>query len=190
MNLTTSMATIALATYGPLLMTLIHGADPMAAGFVLAAEAIAWTVAAFALSGAPESRDPFLIGAGIACVAAGVASAVWILPHGPLPLVAIPAALQGFGFGMAWTFVLRRARHLSPADEVERLSGAFSTIGHFGYAFGAALLGILANAMGFGVTMTPPEAAHLAMILFLGCLPAVAIGLYATWQFVRPRPKP
>lgn len=190
MNLTMSMATIGLAAYGPLLMTLIHGAPPLAAGMILAVEAIAWTIAAFVLSGAPERRDPALIATGIACVAAGVATTAWFLPHGPLPLIAIPAALQGFGFGMAWTFVLRRARHLAPTDEVERLSGAFSTIGHFGYALGAALLGILANAMGFSLTMTAPEAAHLATILFLGCLPATAIGLHATWRFVRPRPEP
>src|SRR5690606_2384963 len=134
-------------------------------------------------SGAPEKRDPLHIAVGISCVAAGVTSAIWILPHGPLALIALPSGLQGFGFGLAWTFVLRRARRLTDPDDLDRLSGASSTIGHFGYAFGAALLGILANAMGFSTDMTVSEAAHLARGLFIGCLPALAVGLYATWRF-------
>jgi MFS family permease len=185
MNLAMSVATIALVAYGPLLMVLIHHASPTEAGMVLAVEAIAWTVAAFTFSGALEKRDPLHIAVGISCVAAGVTSAIWILPHGPLALIALPSGLQGFGFGLAWTFVLRRARRLTDPDDLDRLSGASSTIGHFGYAFGAALLGILANAMGFSTDMTVSEAAHLARGLFIGCLPALAVGLYATWRFTR-----
>jgi MFS family permease len=186
MNLTMSVATIGLAAYGPLLMTVIHGASALAAGYVLACEAIGWTLAAILLSGAPERHDPFYIFSGMALVAAGVGAMIFAIPHGPLPLIALAAAVQGGGFGAAWTFVLRRARRLVAADDLERLSGAMSVVGHFGYALGAALLGIVANAAGFAIGNSVAEASTVARWIFTACLPIALLGLFAAGCFVRP----
>jgi MFS family permease len=186
MNLTMSVATIGLAAYGPLLMTTIHGASALAAGYVLACEAIGWTLAATLLSGAPEKHDPFYIFTGMVLVALGVGSMIYAIPHGPLSLVALAATLQGGGFGASWTFVLRRAHRLVEPDDLERLSGSMSVVGHFGYALGAALLGIVANAAGFAIGNSAAEASAVARWIFSACLPVTLLGLFATACFVVP----
>jgi len=186
MNLLLSMATIGLATYGPILMTVIHHIPAITAGYVLAAEAIGWSLTAVALSGAPETQDTRHILGGMVVVTLGVGGMIWAIPHGPVGLIAAFATLQGAGFGSAWTFVLRRARRLVAPDDLERLSGAMSSVGHFGYGLGAALTGIVANAAGFSERAGADEARHVALAVYGFCLPMAILGLGATVRFVRP----
>ena len=75
-----------------------------------------------------------------------------------------------------------------PEHEIQRVSGAIPTVQRIGYALGAAYVGIIANAAGF-LTMTGPEdAASVARILFLSCVPLALIGLGAMLGLVRKHP--
>jgi len=182
-------ATIALSIYGPLIMTRLHGAPILVAGYILALEAVAWAVVAALLSGAPERRDPALIVTGMLCVSLSIAGLAYSVSQGPLWLIAAFAMLQGAGFGMAWTFILRRATALAPPGEVERVSGAIPTVQRLGYALGAAFAGIVANAAGIAAENgTLPSGESLpfaAAAIFLACLPLAALGLLAATRFVR-----
>ena len=109
------------------------------------------------------------------------------VPSGPVWLIALCAALQGAGFGTAWTFILRRATALAPAEETQRVAGAIPTVQRLGYALGAAYLGIVANAAGIDES---PGAASLdvaARAVFLACLPLAVFGLVAAASFVAAR---
>ncbi|MCB2117045.1 MAG: MFS transporter [Rhodobacteraceae bacterium] len=184
MVMMTSAATMGLSAYGPLLMDRIHGTSPLVAGYIVAVISIAWTVAAVLVAGLPERHDPLVIGAGIAMVAASVAVAVYAMPEGPLWLIALGAGMEGFGFGMAWTFILRRGETLvDPADH-DRFAATVPTASRLGYALGASFVGILANRAGFGAGSAPEEAAHVARAIFGGSLPIAALAVLAMARFV------
>lgn len=184
MTLTLAVSAMGLGTYGPLLMTIIHDYPAYVAGYVLASVAIGWSAAAIVLSGSPERYDRFFIAAGLSMVFCSVAGLAYAIPNGPLSVIVVFASLEGIGFGTAWTFVLRRARRLAAQDDVARLSGALPTVSRFGYALGASVCGILANAAGFSVDNTAQQAAHVARTVFIGSLPIALLGLFAMACFI------
>jgi MFS family permease len=182
------MATIPILAYGPLLMTALHGATALEAGYIVACSSIGWTLTAVAVSGAPERHDRHWIAAGMALTAAGVLAYVYAVPHGPLWLIGAVALVEGGGMGLAYTFVLRRITALVPESEVGRVSGAIPTVQRMGYALGAAYVGVVANAGGF-LTMTA-EGREVAVtrLIFASCVPLALVGLVAMWGLVRRQP--
>lgn len=183
-----NIGNMGLATYGPLLLGLIHGVAPLAAGFMVALVSITWTLAAVVVSGGSERRDPIFIGVGMTLVALSVLGFYLSVPTGPLWLVTLSACLEGFGYGMAWSFVLRRNGRFAAPDDAERLSAAQPTIGRLGYALGASVMGIYANLAGFDAGASAAEAAQVARFIFLGSLPFAALSWFAMLRFVSARP--
>lgn len=186
MVMLTSAATMGLTAYGPLLMDRIHAVPALVAGYVVALISIAWTVSAVLVAGAPERRDPAIIAAGITIVAASVALAVHAMPEGPLWLIALGAAMEGFGFGLAWTFILRRGAALAPAEDQDRFAATIPTAARLGYALGASFVGILANRAGFDPEAGVAEARHVARVIFAGSLPVALLAMLAMMRFVAP----
>lgn len=182
------MATVAITAYGPLLLTAIHDASALAAGYVVACSSIGWTITAVLVSGAPERHDRAWIATGMAMTTASILGFTLVVPSGPVWLIALCAIFEGGGFGLAWTFILRRVTALVPEDEVQRVSGAIPTIQRIGYALGAAYVAIIANASGFLTMQSPAEAASVARLLFLASLPLAAIGLVAMAGLLRRHP--
>ncbi|WP_375595560.1 MFS transporter [Algihabitans albus] len=178
-----SAATIPLAIYGPLLITSLHGSSALTAGYIIACSSIGWTLVAVAASGAAERHDPLLIVAGMGLTAASVLGLLYAIPNGPLWLIALFAAIEGGGFGLAWTFILRRARRLAAPGEIERVAGAIPTVQRIGYALGAALIGIVANAAGLADGEGAAVTAGVSSAIFLACLPLAALGLLAAVRF-------
>ena len=187
MVLTVSIATTGLATYGPLLMSLIHATPALVAGYVVAAISIAWTVGAVLTSGLAERHDPKIIAIGICLIFLSVAGAIYAVPNGPVALIALCAACEGLGFGFAWTFILRRTARLAEGDDVDRVSAGLPTLGRLGYALGASVVGILANTAGFSAGAAPEEAARVAAVIFAGSLPFAAIAVLCMIRFVTAR---
>lgn len=185
MILSLSLATIAVTAFGPLLVTAIHNASALTAGYIVACSSIGWTVMAVLVSGSPERLDRLMIALGMALVAASIAGFLYAVPNGPVWLIAVFAAMEGGGFGMAWTFILRRTTALADPREVQRISGAIPTVQRLGFALGAAYIGIVANASGFTAMETRSEAAEVARWIFLACLPFAALGLLAMATLVR-----
>lgn len=188
MILCLAAATIAITAYGPLLVTALHGISALAAGYIIAGASISWTVTAVLVAGAAERHDSRFIAAGLIVVALSVPGFAWSVPNGPVWLIAVCAAMEGGGFGMAWTFILRRATSLAPAAETARIAAAMPTVQRLGYALGAAYVGIVANAAGFAGATDRAGLAHAAATIFLACLPLAALGLVAMARFIAARP--
>lgn len=186
MILCMSIATIAITAFGPLLVTAIHGVSALTAGYIVACSSIGWTVAAVLVSGLPERFDRLLIALGMAVVALSIPGFLYAVPSGPVWLIAIFSAMEGGGFGLAWTFILRRTMGLASAEEAPRLSAAIPTIQRLGYALGAAYIGIVANASGLLSIETAADAARVARWVFASCMPFAAIALIAMTLLVRP----
>lgn len=185
MVLSLSIATIAITAFGPLLVTTIHSASALIAGYVVACSSIGWTVAAVLVSGSPERFDRHLIAAGMSLVALSILGFLYAVPAGPLWLIAVFAGVEGAGFGLSWTFILRRTTALAQPDEVQRISGAIPTVQRLGYALGAAYVGIVANASGLLTITGPGDAGTVARWIFAACLPFAALGLVAMIGLVR-----
>ncbi|MEX3007505.1 MFS transporter [Hoeflea sp. TYP-13] len=175
-------ATTAVTVYVPFLITGLHGVSVLVAGYIIALESIAWTVAALLISGQPQHRDRIFIILGMAIVTVGIAGLIYAVPQGPIWLIAVCACLQGFGFGLAWTFVLRQATTIAPAEETQRVSSALPTVHRLGYGLGAAFMGIVANAA--GIEGGPGPMKFAAAALFVASMPVAFLGLIAAVRFV------
>jgi Na+/melibiose symporter-like transporter len=121
-----SIATIAITAFAPLLITMIHGVSALTAGYILACSSIGWTLTAALVSGSPERLDRLIIALGMLMVVSSIAGFLYAVPNGPVWLIAVFAAMEGAGFGMAWTFILRLTTFLTDPDEVHWIPG-----GHF-----------------------------------------------------------
>lgn len=193
MILSLSLATIAITAFGPLLVTAIHDASALTAGYIVACSSIGWSVMSVLVSGSPQRLDRVFIAAGMLVVTLSIVGFVYAVPNGPVWLIAVSAALEGGGFGMAWTFILRQATALADPTEAQRISGAIPTVQRLGYALGAAYIGIVANASGFLAMNSPEAAAGVARVIFLACLPFALFGLTAMVGLVteaRPQSAP
>ena len=183
-------ATIGLSLYGPLLITRLHGVSALTVGLIMAAEAVTWNLVAIAVSGRPERDDKLLICLGMATVSASIVGFILFIASGPIWLITFCAIMQGAGFGLSWTFILRRATLLAPESENARVAGAIPTLQRVGYALGAAYLAIFANGAGLDRVQSNSikdlnQALSAAHWIFIACLPIAAIGLLAVYQFIR-----
>lgn len=191
MILCLTAATVAMTTFGPLLVTAIHQTSAVTAGYIVACGSIGWSVMAVTVSGTPERLDRLIIALGVGLIVVSVAGLAYAVPHGPVWLIAAFAMLDGGGFGMAWTFILRRTTALASPGEMQRVAGAIPTIQRLGNALGAALLGIVANVTGItrieGAAEAPSAASPVATWVFGASLPLAVLGLVAMVALVRPQ---
>lgn len=179
-----SSATIAFSVYGPLLLTALHEIPALVAGYMIAASSIGWSVMAIVVSGAKERYDGTLILAGVSILTVSVAGLAFAVPHGSLLSVLVFALLEGGGFGLAWTFVLRRVTTLAPSGETARAAAAMPTLQQIGYALGASYVGIVANSAGFADRIARETVEVVGFWIFAACLPLALVGLFAAWRFV------
>lgn len=178
-----SVATTGFWAYGPLLLKIMFGTEPIISGFILAGEALAWSAATMAISGASVAAGRGLIRLGAVLVALGVVGFAVAVPAGSLAGMVMCAVLQGLGFGLSWPAIVQRVvRHADP-DEQILASAAPGTLQNIGYAVGAAASGITANAAGLadGVSVAAAQAAGVGV--FAGFMPVLAVGLLAAWRF-------
>lgn len=178
-------STISFTTYGPLLMGLLHGADPLLGGYMVALESASWSVAAVLFAGAGPAAEPRLIRLGALAIVVGLVGFGLTMPHGPLLTLTPWAVLQGAGFGMSWAFVIRRVVTGAAREDRERASSALPTVQLLGYAIGSALSGLVANALGFADGAALSEARVVGFWIFAAFLPLVLVGLFAAWRLAR-----
>jgi MFS family permease len=178
-----SAATVGLITYGPLILTRLHGLSALDVGLLLLLESVSWSVTAILLSGLPPRLERRAIVAGFTLIAAGVAMAFAAIGSGPVALIAAAAAMMGGGFGIAWSFMVRRAVELAEDGEKGRVAAAMPTVQRFGFALGAAFTGIVANASGFAAAGNDVAIAHSARWVFGLLIVPALFGLLAVGRF-------
>jgi MFS family permease len=181
-----SAATTAFWAYGPLILQIAFATDPLISGYLMAAEAIAWSLCTMLVAGAKPSTDWLIIRLGAALIALSGLGFVLVMPLGTLPGILLCMVLQGAGFGLCWPFVVRRMVVLAPAGERDLAASAAPTVQRIGYAVGAAAAGIAANAVGLGDGTSLAAAQAAAFWVFAAFLPLFAIGGVAALRFTAP----
>ncbi|TIX99178.1 MAG: MFS transporter, partial [Mesorhizobium sp.] len=114
----------------------------------------------------------------------------YAVPAGSIPLILFCALLQGGGFGIAWPFVTRVIVASARDGEQTIASAAVPTMQRIGYAVGAALTGIVANASGFSEGLNREAAANVATWLFLAFVPLGILGCLAALRISGPAARP
>jgi MFS family permease len=180
-----TMATVSFTVYGPLLLARLFGVSPLLAGLLVAAESVAWTLAAIATANAPAHRESLLIRGGTAAIAIAVAGLAWTMPRGPVWALGLWTAVQGAGFGICWAFLLRRIVAGVPDGDSDRASAAVPTTQMIGYAIGAAVCGMVANALGLHDDAAPDIVRGVAFWVFAAFFPLAGLGALSAWRIAR-----
>ena len=185
MTFTAAAATMSFLVYGPVLLETLHGLSPLLSGYVIALEAVAWGVAAIIFSGANAVLEKWLIRLGTATVALGVAGFAYTMPDGPVWGVVACGIAQGAGFGMMWSFVMRRIAKSVPDEEQDVASSAIPVTPQIAFALGAAVAGIVANMAGFSEGLTVEAAKQAAFWVFAAFIPLSLVANVAAWKLTR-----
>jgi MFS family permease len=180
-----SAASVVFGVYGAALLQVSAGLSPLAAGYVVAADAVGWTITAILVSGQPDRRHGAFILAGAVVITLGMALLAATIGTGSAWLVAGAGLVMGAGFGLAWALTTRRV--LNALSEEDRALGAAGTptTQMIGSAAGAALAGAIANLLGLAHAFTPARAAAEAPWLFAAFVPLSALGLVAAARLAR-----
>ncbi|HWA43275.1 MAG TPA: MFS transporter [Hypericibacter adhaerens] len=180
-----AVATISFSVYGPLLLAQLHHVSLILAGYLIAIESVAWSVTAMMVGWVRPKGEPLCIKLGASVIALGLLGFALSVPHGPIWAIALSAALQGGGFGLAWAFIARRVAAGAIAAERERAAGALPTTQMLSYAIGAALAAIIANSLGLELATPPDRLQTIGFWIFFAFLPLTLPGFRAAWRLAR-----
>jgi MFS family permease len=157
-----SIAYSPLQIFVPIFLQALHGLDPLGAGYMVAGASFGWTVVAVIVAGTPQERTDRLLIAGPAMMAAGLAGVALLMPVEPAPVVFPAIALVGAGIGACWAFIAQRVMTGARPGEEDRAASSVATVQQTGFALGAALAGLVANAAGLSAGLGKAEVAGAA----------------------------
>jgi MFS family permease len=159
----------------PVFLQSLHGLDPLTAGYGVSCASLGWTAAALLAAGSNEQWRARLIVLGplimgVSLVAAGLLAGF----HALLLCAAILGI--GTGIGVCWAFVAQRIMSGARKGEEAVAAAAVPTTQQMGFALGAALSGLAANAAGFAVDLPREVMAEVAFIVPVSLAASAALG--------------
>ena len=180
-----SAASVVFGVYGAAILQVLCRLTPLQAGYVVATDAVGWTLTALIVSGQPERRHGAFILAGALTINLGRGLLSLFIGSGAVWGVAAAGFVLGAGFGLAWSLSTRRI--LNALSEQDRATGAAATptVQMIGSAAGAAAAGAMANLLGLAHAFTPAKAAATAPWLFAAFIPLSVLGLAASVRLAR-----
>lgn len=151
-----------LQLYVPIFLQRLHGLDPLAAGYAVAGASMGWTAASLATAGAVGLWRDRLMLAGPVTMGVGLMGIALLMPAPASLALYVAIALVGVGIGQCWPFVAHRVMSgARPGDETVAASSV-PTVQQMGFALGAALAGLAANASGLGNEAPADDVAEAA----------------------------
>jgi hypothetical protein len=177
MILCLSISTVSFWLYGPVVLNLLHGVSLIVAGYIAVAEAIAWSLAAIIVANAAPSAEKMVIRLGALMIVVSISVLALSLSAGWIGITAAAVICQGGGFGCLWGFTMRRIVEAAAEEQRTITTSAIPTIQRMGYAIGASLSGIVANAAGFSEGLSAGAAQQVAFWAFAAFVPIAGLGL-------------
>ena len=170
--------------YGPLMLIDLYGLNPLEAGLVVLVESLAWGSAAILFSGTRVETEPKLIRFGGICVLLGLIAVAYLFPRGSLLAVVVAVIVLNGGMGMMWGFIIKRVIAAAPAGEKDRTASLLLITQQTGFAFGAALTGLIVNSLGINQDPGVDELKIIAFWMFAAFVPLAILGNIMAWRFV------
>lgn len=182
------VAQCATSVYLVLTLQRLWGYGPTAAGAIGAAMALSWSSFAVLVANLRDRRyhkamigiGPGLLAAGLAGVGAGFWAGI------PAAVLAGQIAI-GAGFGIAWGFLSQHVMEAAPESERDRASALVPTVQSAGYAIGAAVAGLVANAAGYPTAAGAEQLVTSAVWVFGAAAAIALLSLATAIRLVRPR---
>ena len=175
-------ASMGFSVYGPAILQTLAGLGSLSAGYVVALEAAAWTVASLLITNLTGPWPGRMIRLGAASVFAGVVLSAVLVPTGSAPGVAAAGIVMGAGFGLSWSFMSQRI--LASLADRDRATGSagLNAARLTGYACGAAVAAAAANLSGVAEGLTVESARAAGFWVFAVMVPVAGAGLAAAWR--------
>ncbi|MBN8987573.1 MAG: MFS transporter [Rhizobiales bacterium] len=177
-----------LQIYVPLFLQHLRGLDPLAAGFTVASGSLGWTIASIATANATRQWSDRMMSAGPAIMGISLMAIALLLPSSVPTLVVVPAIVAlGIGIGQCWPFVAHRIMSGAKAEDEVVAASAVPTVQQTGFALGAALAGVVANAGGFSAGITDQGIMQEAFWVPASFVVPAALACLASWRLLRLR---
>jgi MFS family permease len=145
-----------LQLYLPMFLQQLHGFDPLAAGFAVATASLAWSGASLATAGVSKPWPDRLMVIGPATMGLSLIAIATLAPRSTTWLLIPAIAVLGAGIGQCWPFVAHRIMDSAKAGNEVIAASSVPTVQQIGFAFGAAIAGLIANAS--GLSAATPDA--------------------------------
>jgi MFS family permease len=146
-----SIAYSPLQIYVPLFLQRLHGFEPLAAGYAVAAASLGWTAGAIAAAGLSSVWSQRMLIIGPAAMAIGLLGIGILDSSGPIAGLLLAIVLVGLGIGLCWAFVAQRVMGGAAHEEATIAASAMPTVQQVGFALGSAAAGLVANMAGLSV---------------------------------------
>jgi MFS family permease len=153
MTLLVSAAYSPIFIYVPLFLQQLHARDPLTAGYTVAVASLSWTAVGIGVASLSAPWPARMLVAGPCAIAVGLLGLGATLAAAPIVTI-LPIALIGAGIGACWAFIAQRTMGEARHGEENVAAASLVTVSMVGWALGAALAGLVANACGLsdGVT--------------------------------------
>jgi MFS family permease len=172
-----------LQIFVPIFLQRLHGLDPLAAGFAVASASMGWTMAALATASLPAPWQRRLIMSGPAVMGTSLMAIALLTPHPAATLwLILPIVLLGIGVGQGWPLVAHRVMDGAEAGEETVAASSFPTIQQLGFALGAAMAGLVANASGLGDSLEEAGMLQAAFWVPASFVIPAAVAALAAWR--------
>lgn len=175
-------ASMGFSVYGPAILQQLAGLSALAAGYVVAIEAAAWTFSALLVAHLTGAWPGRMIRAGAISVAIGVGASVIAFPAASVAGVIAAGAMLGAGFGLSYSFMSQRVLASLVGDERGLGAAGLTTVRLTGSAAGAAMAAAIANLVGFSHGLTSVAARSAGTWVFVAALPVAALGVWSAWR--------
>ncbi len=183
-----SIAYSPLQIFVPIFLQALHGLDPLSAGYMVAGASLGWTAISLAVAGTPRERTGRLLVAGPAMMAAGLLGVALLIPLKPAPVVFPAILLVGAGIGSCWAFIAQRVMTGARPGEEDVAASSVATVQQTGFALGAALAGLVANAAGLSAGLSKVDIADAAFWVPVSFVVAALAATIMGSRLARHRP--
>ena len=178
-------SSMAFSVYGAAILQTLAGYSALFAGYVIAVEALAWTLTALMVSHLSASWPGRLIRVGGPILVLGLVLSAVGFPIPSLAWVLAAAVATGAAFGLSWSFMSQRVLGCLPDDERAIGAGGITTVRLTGSAAGAAGAAAVANLCGFAHGFSVEAARSAGVWIFVAFVPVAALGWLAAWRLGR-----
>lgn len=179
--LTVSIAYSPLQVFMPIFLQSLHGLDPLSSGYMVAGGSFGWTAISLMVAGLPPAAtDRFLV-AGPVMMAVGLLGIAFLVPIEPAVIVFPAIFMLGAGIGSCWAFIAQRVMAGARKGEEDVAASSVATVQQTGFALGAAVAGLVANAAGLSAGLNRTDVGQAALwvptCFVLAALVAAALGM-------------
>jgi MFS family permease len=180
-----TVASMGFSVYGAAILQTLRGYSALFAGYLIALEALAWTLVALLVAHLPPPWPGRMIRLGGIMATAGLVVGALAFPTANLVGVVVSGLLLGGGFGAGWAFMAQKI--LAATTDADRAIGAagMSTARLTGSAAGAAGCAAVANLAGFAGGFSIEAAARAGSWVFWASIPISVLGAMAAWRLGR-----